>query len=164
MGYVAYPFHRTLIHYAVSRRQIQASGLMRKTALKLLSCLAAMPLSLLCIGLTHNGGFFLGFVVSLPLAILYWMDLGQAIRNSADQRTWVRLLGFLMGVPQALFGLACAATGAAIIGWVLYNTLIERQPEYSGGFLGFGIGPALVLFGVGWLVSAFRRNRAADEA
>lgn len=135
---------------------------MRKIALKLLLSLVAMPLSLLLTGLTHSGWFLLGFVAALPLSILYWMDLGQALRDTADRRPWVRLLGLVMGVPQALFGLACASIGAAIIAWVLYNTFVERQPEYTGGFLSFGIGPLLVLFGAGWLFTAFRRCR--DEA
>jgi hypothetical protein len=39
---------------------------------------------------------------------------------------------------------------------VLYNTLVERQPEYTGGLMTLGVGPALVLFGMTWLRSAFR--------
>ena len=64
---------------------------MRKLVLKLVLCLAAMPLSLLCLGLTHNDWFFLGFAVSLPLAILYWIDLGQELRDSSDRGSLFRV-------------------------------------------------------------------------
>lgn len=129
---------------------------MGKTALKLGIAIAAMPLSLLLIGLTHNGFFFLFFLLSLPLAVLYWIDLGREIRNTQKPSPLGRVLGVLMGVPQALFGLLCIAAGSVIVGWVLYNTFVERQPEYTGGFLTLGIGPVLVLFGLGWLLGAFR--------
>ncbi len=69
-----------------------------------------------------------------------------------------RTLGVVMGVPQALLGLISAGVGLSIIGWVLYNTFIERQPQYSGGFLTLGIGPTLVLFGLAWVRSAFRNE------
>lgn len=39
-----------------------------------------------------------------------------------------------------------AACGLAIIGWVIYNSLIRRLPEYTGGFLTFGLGPIMVFF------------------
>lgn len=37
-------------------------------------------------------------------------------------------------------------------------------PEYSGGFLAFGVGPALTLAGLGWSFSAFRRIEVTDRA
>lgn len=133
---------------------------MRKTALKLGLAIAAMPLSLLLIRVTHNSFFFLPFLISFPFVILYWIDLGREIRSAPGLGRLGRALGILMGVPQALFGLLCAAIGLAMIVWVLYNTFVERQPEYTGGFLTLGIGPVLVLFGLGWLVSAFRGGPA----
>lgn len=50
-----------------------------------------------------------------------------------------------------------------MIGWVLYNTFIDRQPEYTGGFLTFGIGPILTLFGAFWIREAFTRQGIPDE-
>ena len=68
-----------------------------------------------------------------------------------------------MGVPQALFGLLCAFSGMAIVVWVLYNTFVERQPQYTGGFMALGIGPALILFGLSWLVTAFRHDPGKSD-
>lgn len=77
----------------------------------------------------------------------------------------VRLLGFAMGMPQALFGVGVAIIGLGIIGWVLYNSFVERQEQYSGGFMTLGMGPVLVLFGTAWLRSAFRADaQQPDDA
>ena len=129
---------------------------MRKTAWKLGIAVAAVPLSAFLVGLTHNGFFFVPFLISLPMVVLYWIDLGRELRRAEGLGPTGRAFGILMGVPQALFGLLCAAIGVVIIAWVLYNTFVERQPHYSGGFLTFGLGPLFVLFGLGWLRSAFR--------
>ena len=110
-----------------------------------------------------DGWFGLGFVVGLPLVILYWFDLGRELRSSPASR-WQRLAGLLMGVPQALFGMVCAAAGIAIVCWVLYNSFWARDPDYSGGFLTFGVGPVLALVGAGFVMDAFRRASTADEA
>lgn len=136
---------------------------MRKTALKLGMSLAAMPLSILLLGLTHNSLFFLSLVAGLLFSILYWFDLGGQLRCHPSPSRAGRTLGILMGVPQALFGLLCALIGVAIVVWVLYNTFVERQPEYTGGFMALGIGPALILFGLGWLVTAFRRDSSRSD-
>lgn len=138
---------------------------MRKTALKLGISLAIMPLSVLLLGLTHNALFFLSLVTGLLFAILFWFDLGRQLRNLTRPSRAEHTLGILMGVPQALFGLICAAIGMAIVLWVLYNTFVERQPRYIGGFMTLGLGPALALFGFGWVVTAFRRGSdGPDEA
>lgn len=129
---------------------------MPKTARKLLLSLALFLLSFPLLIL--NGWFGLGIPIGLLLSILYWFDLAQELRDTPNPSRGVRLLGLLMGVPQALFGLSCAGVGLAIIAWVLYNTFVERQPQYTGGILTLGVGPALVLFGVGWLATAFNRN------
>jgi hypothetical protein len=105
-----------------------------------------------------SGWFALPLLLTLLLALLYWLDLGRAIRAARHPSPWMRALGLLMGVPQALLGLLSCAIGLGLIGWVLYNSLVERQPGYSGGWLSVGIGPALLLIGGGWLVSAFRAD------
>lgn len=138
---------------------------MKSTVAKLAASMAAIPASLLLIGITQNGFFFLFTLISLPLAVLYWIDLGRQLRNVQGGGRMMRLLGIVMGVPQALFGLAVVLVGLAIIGWVLYNTFVERQEQYSGGLMTLGIGPVLVLFGTGWLRSAFRGHQdPADQA
>jgi len=88
--------------------------------------------------------FFFVFLLGFILAILWWMDLGRLLRVLENPTWWQRVLGILFGVPQALFGLVCVAAGGSIIVWVIWNSFIEREPEYSGGFLTFGVGPMLV--------------------
>ncbi|MDR0634193.1 MAG: hypothetical protein LBF91_04365 [Azoarcus sp.] len=66
-------------------------------------------------------------------------------------------------MPKALLGLASIGIGLAIIAWVVYNSFVERLPQYSGGFLTFGIGTTLLLFGWAWLVSAFRGKPDASD-
>jgi hypothetical protein len=129
---------------------------LKKTAMKLGISIATMPLSILMLRFTHNHVFFLSFMAGLLFSILYWFDLGYQLRNAANKTRFIRFFSIIMGIPQALFGLVCVSIGLAIVIWVLYNTFVDRQPEYTGGFLTFGIGPLLILFGIGWLVSAFR--------
>ena len=72
--------------------------------------------------------------------------------------------GIFFGAPQALLGAISIVLGLSIAGWVLYNSFIERQSEYSGGFLTFGIAPALVLFGLYSVRVAFKRFSAPKPA
>lgn len=129
----------------------------RKLGLSLLIFVASFPL------LRVNGWFGLGIPVGLILSILYWFDLGRELRKAPPENRRQRILGFLMGVPQALFGLVCLLSGVAIVVWVLYNSFWHTEANYTGGFLTFGIGPLLVLFGIGLLADAFRRS-SANEA
>lgn len=136
---------------------------MSKTALKLGLSVALLVLSCSLLGI--NGWFGVGIPVGLILSILYWFDLAGELHSIASPSRSLRIIGLLMGVPQALFGLLCSGIGLAIVGWVFYNTFVERQPQYTGGFLTLGIGPALILFGVGWVASAFRCQPVrADDA
>ena len=136
---------------------------MRKTALKLGISLAAMPLSIVLLGLTHNTFFFLSFLAGLLFSVLYWLDLAGQIRDQPNPSRAGRTLAVLMAVPQALFGLLCAFTGLAVVLWVLYNTFVDRQPQYTGGFMALGIGPMLFVFGAGWVVTAFRRDAGKSD-
>ena len=133
---------------------------MRKLIVKLVATLLGMPACLLLTGISGNGIFVLGSVACLLFSILLWKDLGQAFRNTDNPSHLTRVFGILMGVPQALFGLASVAIGLSIILWVLYNSFFGTDPNYSGGLLSFGIGPLLVMFGLAWIASAFRRDGA----
>ncbi|MEG2803262.1 hypothetical protein [Stenotrophomonas sp.] len=130
-----------------------------KLGLSLATTLLSPPLAVI----TGQWFFLLLCLLSLPTSILYWMDVGRALRNGDVPGRARRLAGLLMGLPQALFGLLSAGMGLSLIGWVLYNSLVERQPSYSGGFLTWGLGPALTWIGVHWALSAFRRDRPADS-
>lgn len=124
----------------------------RRFLLSLAVFLLSFPLLLL------DAWFGIGIFIGLVLSILHGLDLAEALRDTPDPSRRVRAAILLLGVPQALFGLLCAGTGLAIIAWVLYNTFVERLPAYSGSLAALGVGPALVLVGVAWLASAFRRN------
>lgn len=132
------------------------------TAKKLILALAVLVGSVLL--LRVNGWFGVGFAVALPLVILLWFDLGHELRSSPASSRAGRAVGLLMGVPQALFGLLCAAVGIAIICWVLYNSFWERDPNYTGGFLTLGVGPVLSLFGVGLVFDSFKHAPPSSDA
>lgn len=135
---------------------------MRVAVLKLLAAIVAMPLSL--VASTVPGLGFVGwfFALALVLSILLWFDLGRRLRDAGSERRGARALGVLMGVPQALFGIASVVIGVGIVGWVLYNTFIERQPEYPGGLLTFGMGPGMAAFGAFLVVDALRTDGHGD--
>lgn len=132
------------------------------TARKLL--LAGLVLVGSVLLLRINGWLGVGFVVALPIVILLWFDLGRELRTSPSAGRVGRVAGLLMGVPQALFGVVCAAAGVAIVCWVLYNSFWKRDPHYTGGFLTFGVGPVLALFGVGLVFDSFRRSSPPNDA
>jgi hypothetical protein len=90
------------------------------------------------------------------------MDLSRELRSLDSKRPFVRAVGLLLGLPQAIFGLLGIAIGICVIAWVIYNSLWQRSENYTGGFLRFGAGPALVALGLGLLVKAFRRGPPRD--
>jgi len=130
---------------------------MRKVFLKLVAAIASIFVSGVLITYTGLDIFFYTFLAGLVAIVLYWLDLAHEAR-SARNLGIPRFILIFLGIPQALLGLVCLSFGIAMVLWVLYNSLIERQPEYSGGFFTFGIGPICIVFGGGWLWSAFRRS------
>ena len=99
----------------------------------------------------------MGIVVAFPASILLWLDYGRELREIRNPSRARRLLIFTGGVPQVLLGFVSLVSGVAIVVWVLYNSLWVELPEYSGGFLGFGVGPVLALFGLGLILDAFKK-------
>ena len=96
------------------------------------------------------------FMLALPALILVTMELGRVLREADGVPMALRVLGFVISMPQALFGFLTAAIGVAIILWVAYNYLVERQPQFASGLM---IGPALAAVGYWWMRNAFRRKR-----
>jgi hypothetical protein len=90
----------------------------------------------------------------VPLLVLAWVDLGRSLRQLQNPSRSVYFLGLVLSIPQILFAVLAILIGICLLGWVLYNSFITRLPEYNGGFLTFGIGPALIAFGVMWLRQA----------
>lgn len=134
------------------------------TAIKLSVAIGVMVLSVVCLRFTHNDFFFLSFIIGFIFSIMYWIDVGGHLRDLENPRRWQRLLGFAFGVPQALLGITSITMGVATIGWVLYNSLVEKTPEYSGGFLTLGIAPMLIAAGAFWVVLAFKRDHAGPAS
>lgn len=128
--------------------------------IKWLGAVLAIPLGLLLIGLTQVGWFGLLSAIALPMAILYTFELGGELRRRPGRAS--RIAGWILGIPQTLFAIVAASIGISIVVWVLYNLLIERQPEFRAGSIGFVI--ALLLFGIGWLSRLFRKPRAQTAA
>jgi hypothetical protein len=134
---------------------------MRWAIYKLIAAVALMPMAVLGLRVTRLELFFLVFIVGFVLSILWWMDLGRLLRAIEQPTSLQRVLGILFGIPQALFGLLCIVAGGSMVAWVLWNSVVQQESQYSGGFLTFGIGPMLVLFGAGWVVYAFKRDPTA---
>ncbi len=99
-------------------------------------------------------------VVLLPLYVLYSKDalasIGRVSNMPAHQSIVVWVIACL---PTLTFGLLAIAIGVSIVAWVVYNVLIERQPEYSGAFLGLGLGPGLLCFGLLLLKSLWIKRK-----
>ncbi|WP_312315856.1 hypothetical protein [Stenotrophomonas sp.] len=64
----------------------------------------------------------------------------------------------VLAIPQALLGLTALAIGLAIIGWILYNLLVERQPQFVFHLVALPVPFALVVFGAKCLKGAFGRD------
>jgi hypothetical protein len=144
------------------------AGVMKAAIIKLLASIAVFLLLCIAIGYTKDenwlGAWFLLLIYgAFPVLILAWIDFGHALRNAPSSSKVLFVLGVIFGLPQALLGLLALVAGIAIVGWVLYNSFIARLPEYTGGFLTFGLGPVLALFGLFWLREAFIRQPCAPE-
>lgn len=94
-----------------------------------------------------SGWFGIGVLVGLILTILYSFDYTAEIGSRGAHSAGQNIVYWLLRVPQLLFGLLAVGIGLALAVWVLYNTFIERQPEYSGPS-GWFIIPAMLLFGL----------------
>jgi hypothetical protein len=68
----------------------------------------------------------------------------------------------LRAVFKGLFSVLALVIGGSIIGWVLYNEVVERLAQYRRPPLvgTFGIAPAMILVGLHWgrqALAYFRR-------
>jgi succinate dehydrogenase/fumarate reductase cytochrome b subunit len=104
-----------------------------------------------------TGWFGLLFLVALICSILYCFDYAEELSLIEEKSKYQKFISKVLLFPMVIFGLIALSIGLSIVVWVLYNTFIERQPQYTGGFLTFGIAPALVIFGLILLNSMFKK-------
>ena len=109
---------------------------------------------------------FIECVVLLPLLILTSKDCLNSLNKIHHKSLFIRILVRAISSIQVLiFGIISLIFGISIIAWVLYNYLYELQPQFTGGeyFTGFGIGPALIVFGLHCLRSVFFKSKLPEN-
>ena len=100
-------------------------------------------------GIAATAAFF-SIVLGLPICILLYRDGLRAKRIAQPSSGAVSTV---LELPMRIFGALCLLAGLAILAWLAYNLLVERQPEFTGiRFAGQLIIPfLLIIFGYRWL-------------
>jgi uncharacterized membrane protein len=125
-------------------------------AKKLLIALGAM-IGFFFMAILSEWLLFLSFF-SFIAAVMYSLDVAAELKSVDNPTTLQRALRILFAIPQFILAVLALLIGLSIVVWVLYNTFVERMPQYTGGFLSFGIAPLMLLVGAGWLYSLIRRK------
>ncbi len=131
---------------------------MRNAVLKLIAAFISVPACMFLTGITQNGIFMLGSLVGFILSILWIVDLKRQLEAQPAAGTGQRVTLAVLAIPQALLGLTALTIGLAIIGWILYNLLVERQAQFVFHLVALPVPFALVVIGAKWLKGAFRRE------
>jgi hypothetical protein len=139
-----------------------------RISLKFCAAVMVMPLSVVAahlIDIHETVEVICSVVFALGLAsgFLYMLELRQALLDIEHAAWPIRIVRALIALPHAVAGLVSLCMGLAMIGWVLYNSFVERLQEYSGGFLTFGVSFMLVVFGFALLRGAFSRGLPPGE-
>lgn len=130
---------------------------MKWLCLKLGASILLMPILIGLTLLMETGVFLILLIfISIPLALLYCIDIAKEIQKTHHARLGFSFVGTLARLPQICLGLSSIFIGLAITLWILYNLLVERLPEYNAGFFRsifaiVGVSPAFVLVGLYWL-------------
>lgn len=141
---------------------------MKRSAIQLAMSLGLMAALALAISLSTKGSgwsslfVLLLILLAFPIFIMSWFDFTEELRRLHSPSIILKFFLLLFGVPQALFGVLSITMGMSLIAWVVYNSLIERQAQYTGGFLTLGFGPGMVLLGYVLVRGAFATNRKSD--
>jgi hypothetical protein len=92
----------------------------------------------------------LSLLLGLPISILLYRD---GLRTRQETSPSSTLTSAVLALPVRILGATCLIAGLAILAWVAYNVLIERQPEFTGiRFGGQLLTPVLlVVFGYRWV-------------
>jgi hypothetical protein len=91
---------------------------------------------------------FLVFI-SLPVAIIWCIDRFRNDEGGAFFRGFMRVA--LVGL-----GVTCVLVALGVIGWVLWNVLVQREKSFEIGSLGFIL--AMLVFGAGMVKLGFSRK------
>jgi hypothetical protein len=88
--------------------------------------------------------------LGLPICILLYKD-GLRARQEAGASNTAALA--VLSLPIRILGGTCLLAGLVILGWLGYNLVIERQPEFTGVWTpGQLLLPVyLVVFGYRWV-------------
>ena len=102
----------------------------------------------------------LALLVGLPVVIVSGVDLMVELKSDPRRGLARRLAIVALSLPVGLLGLASLSFGVAILVWLAYNLLVERQPQFRhwNPLQPLGIAPALMLFGVLCLRRALARR------
>jgi hypothetical protein len=111
-------------------------------------------------GIAASAAAILWLGAVLPAALLKGLDFFRTHRASGRHP----LLILLLRLPVGVFGFLSLALGAAPAAWVLYNTFVERQPEYiePPPFRSFTLAALLAGFGVTLLRLSARGSRGGE--
>lgn len=92
----------------------------------------------------------LAILVGVPMIIVSYLDYVRSRRARELAAGSSRVVTRVLSTPVVLLGVVSLAFGLAMVVWVLYNLLIERQPQFSQAtFLPtLGVGPVLIVFGI----------------
>lgn len=116
------------------------------------------------LGMFATGIAFIFLII--PILIASFIDWASSRPVSEGTTVAARFGRLVAAGPAILFGLTSITIGFAIIAWVLYNTFVERQPEYTGStpWMSFGIAPAAIAFGASVIRSTLRAEPSRPDA
>jgi len=107
-------------------------------------------------------GTYVMHLVWYPIFTLVFVMLPLYVLSSKDALEYISSSSTISSSKKALVWLiACLPVLISIILWVLCSVFLERQPEFIVQALvgGFGIGPAILFFGLYCLKSLLVRRK-----
>lgn len=95
----------------------------------------------------HAAATVVVLLIVLPVLLLRGLD--RLHRIGRHHSLPVRAL---LSTPRVLLGTTSFSFGAAIVIWVLYNVLVDRQPSFPAGRVtSLGVSIPLIVTGLAWM-------------